>query len=377
MPISNGPRLTATEFRKLALSTVGLPYILGAEVKWPAKPKALDCSELVEYLYDANGTPIGDLAAWQYDKTEKVTGAPRVGDLVFLRNNPARSNGIGHVAVITAKLSNGDYEIVEARGRASGVVRTTLSYWKTRRYYTGVRRFRGFSLKTNTPTGPRKFRFYSGNMASSVFGHQPSDKTNTRGKYLKSSDVAASIMALQEVPEASRDAIRNALGGTSRYLTWPVGMVGTIWSKSKWDYTSFKLVPFGNSIHGAVRATFRDPGNGELLDVINIHNRSKDSIGGTAADVREVKEKYLRSARQLVQKGRYTILAGDMAMSNHQTILGDLGLTCITQTQPTYNGGPIDAIYTNLPVRKLTRLKAPFMDHWGWLAQLTLPGDSL
>ena len=376
MTTSSRPLLTASEFRKLALSVVGLPYVLGAEVKWPKRPTKLDCSELVEWLFDANGTPIGDLAAWQYDKTVKATGDPRVGDLVFLRNNPARANGIGHVAVITGKLSNGDYEIVEARGRAAGTVRTTLSYWKRRRYYTGIRRFPGFALTSAVANTDRVFRFYLGNMASSAFGHKPSDKTDTRGKYLRRKEVSASIMALQETPEVSRDAIRDALGGADRYITWPVGMVGTIWSKSKWDYTAYKLVSFGNNIHGAVRVTFRDPGNGQLLDVINVHNRSKDSIGGTAANVREVKEKYLRSVRQLVQKGRYTILAGDMSMNDHEHILGDLGLTCITETQPTYNGGPVDAIYTNLPVRKLTRLKGPFMDHWGFLAQLTLPKKS-
>jgi peptidoglycan hydrolase-like protein with peptidoglycan-binding domain len=69
-----------------------------------------------------------------------------VGDLVFLRNNPARSNGIGHVAILTKKLSHGDWRIIEARGRADGVVRSTLSYWKKRSYYAGLRRLSSFAL---------------------------------------------------------------------------------------------------------------------------------------------------------------------------------------------------------------------------------------
>lgn len=93
-----------------------------------------------------SGNRITDLAAAQYNVTKKVTGSPKVGDLVFLRNNPARSNGIGHVAVLTKKLSNGDWRVIEARGRASGVVRTTLSYWKKRRYYAGLRRLSSFVL---------------------------------------------------------------------------------------------------------------------------------------------------------------------------------------------------------------------------------------
>lgn len=138
---------TATQFRATALSLVGLPYILGAEATWPTKPKALDCSELVEWLFAGNTTPIGDLAASQWDKCITVKpGTERVGDLVALANNPARWNRIGHIAVLTARLANGDWEIVEARGRAYGVVRTTLSYWRTRGAYAGVRRYPRFAL---------------------------------------------------------------------------------------------------------------------------------------------------------------------------------------------------------------------------------------
>lgn len=151
---------TPKGFRARAISLVGLPYVLGAEWK-SGDPKALDCSELVEGLFRENGTPIGDLAAAQYDKTKSIgKGSPRVGDLVFLKNNPSRWNKVGHVAVITAKLSNGDWEIVEARGRAAGVVRTTLSYWKKRKGFTGVRRFPDFKLAPEPvvvpPTPPVK-----------------------------------------------------------------------------------------------------------------------------------------------------------------------------------------------------------------------------
>lgn len=139
---------TAAEFRAVCLSTVGLPYVLGAEATWPTFPTALDCSELVEWVLAGNGTPIVDLAAAQYDVCVGVPqGEERVGDLVFLRNNASRWNGIGHVAILTARLESGDWEIVEARGRTSGVVRTTLSYWRGRSYYAGVRRYPQFALR--------------------------------------------------------------------------------------------------------------------------------------------------------------------------------------------------------------------------------------
>lgn len=135
--------MTAAEFVKLAEAQVGKAYVLGASAALTNdNPKSFDCSELVKWLFGRSGNPITDLAAAQYDATSAVSlSSPKTGDLVFLRNNPARSNGIGHVAVVTKKLSNGDWEIIEARGHAYGVVKTTLSYWKTRSYFAGMRRY--------------------------------------------------------------------------------------------------------------------------------------------------------------------------------------------------------------------------------------------
>jgi hypothetical protein len=139
--------MTASQFAKLADAQVGKPYVLGAEtLVSQSSPSKFDCSELVQWLFGRSGNPITDLAASQYNVTKKVSGSPRAGDLVFLRNNPARSNGIGHVAILTKKLSHGDWRIIEARGRADGVVRSTLSYWKKRSYYAGLRRYPSFAL---------------------------------------------------------------------------------------------------------------------------------------------------------------------------------------------------------------------------------------
>jgi flagellum-specific peptidoglycan hydrolase FlgJ len=139
--------MTASQFAKLAEEQVGKRYVLGAlALSSNPTPSKFDCSELVKWLFARSGNKITDLAASQYDATRKVKGSPRVGDLVFLRNNPARANGIGHVAVLTRKISGGDWEVIEARGHAAGVVKTTLSYWKKRSYYAGLRRSSKFVL---------------------------------------------------------------------------------------------------------------------------------------------------------------------------------------------------------------------------------------
>lgn len=150
---------SAAAFIGPARRQVGKPYVLGAEAR-PSDPDPprFDCSELVEWLFHRAGAPITDLAAAQFNATVKVTGTPRTGDLVFLRNNPARPNGIGHVAVLTAKLAHGDFEVIEARGHRFGVVRSTLSYWRTRRHFAGVRRYPDLRLSASKQLAPPAFR---------------------------------------------------------------------------------------------------------------------------------------------------------------------------------------------------------------------------
>lgn len=133
-----GGSMTASQYAGLADAQVGKPYVLGAN-----GPRQFDCSSLVIWLNNQSGAfRMGDdTAAGMYNRSRAVVGSPAVGDMVFLRNNPARSNGIGHMAVLTKKLSSGDWRIIEARGRAYGVVRSTLSYWRQRSYYAGSRRF--------------------------------------------------------------------------------------------------------------------------------------------------------------------------------------------------------------------------------------------
>lgn len=204
--------MTAKQFGALARAQLGKPYVLGAEasITNPDPPK-FDCSELVEWLYGRSGNRITDLAAAQYNVTKAVKKgtSPKVGDLVFLRNNPARSNGIGHVAVLTAKKSNGDWEIVEARGRASGVVKTTLSYWKQRKYYAGLRRYAKLS-----------FAGSDGVVASAAARFQNGCVTISSVKYSKYASITDSFKARAEaIAEDSAYAkARAASGNASAFI---------------------------------------------------------------------------------------------------------------------------------------------------------------
>lgn len=158
-----GGSMTASHYADLAEAQVGKPYVLGAN-----GPSQFDCSSLVIWLNNQSGAfRMGDdTAAGLYNRGRAVVGSPKVGDMVFLRNNPARSNGIGHMAVLTRKLANGDWRIIEARGRAFGVVRSTLGFWKKRSYYAGIRRFAKLTYAATGGVAASAARLYQSGCAT-------------------------------------------------------------------------------------------------------------------------------------------------------------------------------------------------------------------
>ena len=268
------PRLmTPKEYSALANTLVGRRYVLGQPSPYDKpNPEALDCSGLVIWLNLKSGAyKMGDdTAAGLYNRSKAVKGTPTVGDMVFLRNNPARSNGIGHMAVITAKLSNGDWRIVEARGRASGVVATTLSYWKTRKYYAGIRRLPGFKLSSGNPTPPdpsasKSFSFYvmTYNGQEPRFGGKNDDASVVN-------KAACSINLLTEFTEDMRNAARAArLGGKAAHLVWTRDdnkSQAIMFDKKKWGHTNRHPVTFGpTSYHGGVVAVLTRKANGRKV----------------------------------------------------------------------------------------------------------------
>lgn len=94
---------------QLAGKCLDIPYELGAEVvDYNIMPVALDCSELVEYVYNANKLKMPDGSQNQFLFTQP-TGNPLPGDLAFFgkEGNP---NKIYHVGMVFDKE-----QIIEAR----------------------------------------------------------------------------------------------------------------------------------------------------------------------------------------------------------------------------------------------------------------------
>lgn len=144
--------ISASSLREAAIRTVGSRYVLGQPVPYKGgNPKAFDCSGLIIWLLNKLGYPIGDMTASAlWDRS--VPCEPQVGAMIYLGNNPLRRNRIGHIGWITAKLSTGDFEVIEARGTRFGVVRTTVSYWMTRPHYAGIRRLPDLIIAAPKPT---------------------------------------------------------------------------------------------------------------------------------------------------------------------------------------------------------------------------------
>lgn len=167
--------MNVTQFAALGRAQKGKPYVLGAN-----GPDKFDCSGLCIWLINQAGAHQSDTTADGLYALS-VPDDPRPGAMVFLRNNPARPHGIGHVAMILGRYGADDWLIVEARGHAYGVVLTTLSYWKTRKYYAGIRYDKKLSLEGEMPTSSST-KFYSGKHTSVV-------NVSTDGKYTRISDI--------------------------------------------------------------------------------------------------------------------------------------------------------------------------------------------
>lgn len=339
MPVAT--LFTAEQFALWFEAQVGKPYVLGAN-----GPEAFDCSGLVLAGMRNSGAWVhsDDTAAGIYNCTVAATGSVKVGDLVFLRNNPARSNGIGHVATIVRPLSNGDWEIIEARGHAFGVVKTTLSYWKTRKYYTGVRRIPSFHLAatpTPTPTPATDTAFWATtyNCEDPRFGGQKDDDA----ALLKAA--SASVYLLVEAPEVVRTNARKRLaGGLKRWLVWTRGdgfAQAILFDSTKWAHTSSKGVTFGpTSYHGGVIAVLTRKDTGQKVQFGALH------LPPTNVASEADRRKWLAKFVGALDKSLPTVIGGDFNSKSSGDWLKAYGFTPTTVGPTTDGGNTLDHVAT-------------------------------
>lgn len=108
-----------------AKACIGKPYAYGATTG--KRPRAFDCSSLVQYLYQSIGiaiprSSIEQAALGKVVSARKGSYKLRVGDLLFFRSirghyNPQFPEGIGHVAIYI-----GDDTCIHATGSAGKVI---------------------------------------------------------------------------------------------------------------------------------------------------------------------------------------------------------------------------------------------------------------
>ena len=112
------------KFSTLGKALVGKPYVFGAETNLndpdPAHITALDCSELIEWLYHQVGIPMPDGSYNQDTLCKSYTGELLVGDLGF-KWHPD-THVIHHVGTYI-----GENMVLEAKGKAWGVILTSIS----------------------------------------------------------------------------------------------------------------------------------------------------------------------------------------------------------------------------------------------------------
>lgn len=143
-----------SSFISLGKRLVGKPYVFGAEVDLknpdPDAVKALDCAELVEFLYAHAKTNMGQPTALripdgsynQAKACQKIEGGfeefPKrllIGDLGFKWNPDTEV--IHHVGVFL-----GNQDVLEAKGKQWGVILTTVDKYMASSHFAYWARLR-------------------------------------------------------------------------------------------------------------------------------------------------------------------------------------------------------------------------------------------
>ena len=323
--------MNRAEFVKLAESYLGRPYVWGGN-----GPTEVDCSGYIFSVYNASGNVRADTTAQGlYNRTTPVN-SPRLGDLAFLHS----SGYISHVGLVIDSDT-----IIEARGRAYGVVKTPLAKFKTRNGYTwkGVRRDPNFVLNDDLPLA-ESVRLWAGFAAqqNQRFGGKFASNSITRARMMGTL-LNASVFGITEsdsVMESAilaNNAVRNSVALSTR-------TVNVFFNTNKWTARSSRQVLHGDNYHGALCVPLVSKETGIGFDFIVNHTRPKS----VATD--KQKREDVRRALSLTGTWPY-VLVGDFAM-NADSLVPAARLSPLEDTYDPAGSQPIDAMYGR-NVRKL------------------------
>lgn len=123
-------------FIDLGKQLLGKPYNFGEEVNLkdgdPTHIKAIDCSELVEWLFAQVGVVVPDGSYNQFKHSVPIEGDPKIGDLAFKWIPETKS--VHHVGVWI------DEGVLEAKGKDFGVVLTPRDKYEASSHFAMWRR---------------------------------------------------------------------------------------------------------------------------------------------------------------------------------------------------------------------------------------------
>lgn len=335
--------MKASDAAALLTDQLGCPYVWGAN-----GPGRYDCSGLAYWWYNATGNRRRDMTASSlYNTTVKVT-TPRLGDLVFLHS----SGYVSHVGI----MLNAD-TVIEARGRAFGVVRTPLAQFKSRGGYTfmGIRRDPLFTLEPDPVTVPPattyRFNVGFGAQENARFGGLPSPSAARVAKLHQL--LYLGIVGVTEADSAMIKAIL-ATYRHHRVTLLSTGTVGVLTDIRKWSARPSRQVLHGDGYHGAVCQPVISVENGSHVDIIVNHTRPKSVAS------RVEKEADVRRAISL--KGTWPcIITGDFAM-NADDLMKTAGLRRISPNTDTYDPFGDDRIDATYGCNGITLIKSELRD---------------
>ena len=312
--------MLASKAKELLLNTLGWKYVWGAN-----GPNNVDCSGLRYWWANPTGNKRGDTTAQGVFDTTLPTTKPVFGDMAFLSSG----GRITHMGILID-----DHTVIEARGRAYGVVRTELSVFRARRGYTyrGTRRDTKLTFEPDpvvlppVPKSSSTFFTAFGSQQNHRFGGLPSDSTARADRVKELMDVS-----VFGITEADTTLVRTILNKYPHHKATALSTGTTVlfYDPTVWTAREHRETLHGDNYHGALCQPLLRTGTGVGVDFIVNHNRPL-AVSSAAGKVEDTNR-----ALGLLRTWP-AIVMGDFAM-DVDTIMKEHKLHLLTEHVDTYD----------------------------------------